>query len=55
MGKPAEIKTKETGLNVEDFINSVKDEVKRKDSFILLDLMQKATKEKPKIWASSII
>ena len=55
MGKLAEIKTKETGSNAEDFINSLKDEGKRKDSFILLKLMQKATKEKPKMWGSSMI
>ena len=55
MGKLAEIKTKETDLSVEDFINSVKDEEKRKDSFILLKLMQKAAKEKPKMWGSSMI
>jgi hypothetical protein len=55
MGKLAEIKTKETDLSLGDFINSVKDEVKRKDSFILLKLMQKATKEKSKMWGSSII
>jgi hypothetical protein len=55
MGKLAEIKTKETDSNVDDFINSIKEEGKRKDSFILLDLMQKATKEKPKLWGSSII
>ena len=34
MGKLAVIKTKETDSSVEDFINSVKDEAKRKDSFI---------------------
>lgn len=55
MGKPAEIKTKETDADVDDFINSVKDEAKRKESFILLDLMQKATKENPKMWGSSMI
>jgi len=55
MGKLAVIKTKETDSSVEDFINSVKDEEKRKDSFILLRLMQKATKEKPKMWGSSMI
>ena len=55
MGKLAEIKTKETASSVEDFINSVQDEQKRKDSFVLLKLMQKATKEKPKMWGSSII
>jgi hypothetical protein len=55
MGKLAQIKTKETSASVEDFINSVKDETKRKDSFIILKMMQKATKEKPKMWGSSII
>ena len=55
MGKLAEIKTKETDSSVEDFINSVKDEEKRKDSFIILKLMQKAAKEKPKMWGSSMI
>jgi len=55
MGKLAEIKTKETNLNVTNFINSIQDEEKRKDSFVLLKLMQKATKEKPKIWGSSMI
>lgn len=55
MGKVAEIKTKETNLNVEDYINSVKDEQMRKDSFILLKLMEKVSKEKPKMWGSSMI
>lgn len=55
MGKLAEIKTKETNSSVEDFINGVKDEQMRKDSLLLLKLMQKVSKEKPKIWGSSII
>ena len=55
MGKLAVIKTKETSANVEDFINSVKDEEKRKDSFTILKMMRKASKEKPKIWGSSIV
>ncbi len=55
MGKVAEIKTKETSSSVEDFINAIKDEKKRKDSFVLVELMQNATKEKPKMWGSSII
>jgi hypothetical protein len=36
MGKLVEIKTKENDSDVESFINAVKDEEKRKDSFILL-------------------
>jgi Domain of unknown function (DU1801) len=55
MGKLAVIKTKETAASVEDFINSVKDEAKRKDSLTILKMMQKASKEKPKIWGSSMI
>jgi hypothetical protein len=55
MGKPPDIKTKETNASVEDFINSVPDEQKRKDSLVLLKLMQKATKEQPKVWGNSLI
>lgn len=55
MGKLAVIKTKETSLSVEDFIITIQDEQKRKDSFLLLKLMQKATKEKPKMWGNSMI
>ena len=53
--KLAEIKTKPTAANVEDFINNVKDEQKRKDSFVLLEMMKKATGEDPILWSSSVI
>jgi hypothetical protein len=46
MGKLAEIKTKETGSSVEDFINAIKHEEKRKDSFLLIQLMHKAHRRK---------
>lgn len=55
MGKVAEIKTKPTSSSVEDFINSIGDEQKRKDSQTILQLMEKATKEKPQMWGSSMI
>jgi hypothetical protein len=55
MGKLAEIKTKETNSSVADFINSIEDEQKRKDSLVLVKLMQAATKEEPKMWGSSIV
>lgn len=55
MGKLAQIKTKETSASVEDFINSVADEEKRKDCFQVIKLMQKATKSEPKMWGSAII
>lgn len=54
-GKLAEIKTKPTAANVEDFINAVADEQKRKDSFTILEMMRKATGEEPAMWGSSII
>jgi hypothetical protein len=53
--KPAVIKTKETEASVDDFINAIASEEKRRDSFTILKLMQKITKEKPKMWGSSII
>ena len=51
----AEIKTKPTSASVEDFINNVMDEQKRKDSFVLLEMMKKAIGEEPKMWGSSLI
>ena len=41
--KLVEIKTKPTSANVEDFINNIKDEQKRKDSFVLLELLKKVS------------
>ncbi len=53
--KLAEIKTKQTSESVEDFINSVKEEQKRKDSFVLLEMMKKVSGEDAKMWGGSII
>ena len=55
MGKLAEIKTKPTSTSVDSFIDSLPDEQKRKDSQVILKMMEKATKEKPKMWGSSMI
>jgi hypothetical protein len=55
MGKLAEIKTKPTSLSVEDFIDNIADEQKRKDSRVILKMMEKALKEKPKMWGNSMI
>jgi hypothetical protein len=48
-------KTKLTSADVADFINSITDEQKKKDSFVLLEMMKKASGEEPKMWGSSII
>src|SRR5215207_3250488 len=55
MGKLADIKTKPTSVSVNDFINGIADEQKRKDSQVILKLMEKATKLKPKMWGASMI
>jgi hypothetical protein len=53
--KLVEIKTKPTSYSVVDFINSVPNEQKRKDSFVILEMMKLATGEEPTMWGSSII
>ena len=55
MGKLAQIKTKETEASVEDFINGIADEQKRKDSHALVKLMKKVTQEEAKMWGTAII
>jgi len=55
MAKLAVIKTSQNDSNVDSFIQALDDEQQQKDSLIILNLMQKATKEKPKMWGASII
>lgn len=52
----AELKTKQHGADVTEFINSFADtEQKRKDSFELLKLMREFTGFEPKMWGASMI
>ena len=53
--KLAEIKTKPTSQSPTDFLNAIEDEQKRKDSFVLLEMMKKASGEEPKMWGGSLI
>lgn len=55
IGKLAEIKTKQTTSSVIEFLDSIPEEQKRKDSYSILKLMEKATKETAKMWGSSMI
>ena len=55
MAKKVELKTIVNDASVEDFLNSVTDEQKRKDCFEILGLMEQVTKEAPKMWGSSIV
>ena len=50
-----ELKTKATKSSIEKFLDSIESEQKRADSYAILDMMQKATKEEPKMWGPSII
>lgn len=51
----AELKTKVNNASVTAFINVVADPVQRADAKKLLTLFKKVTKEKPKMWGTSII
>ena len=51
----AENKTKQTSGSVEDFINTVPDEQKRKDSFEIIKIMADVTKEPAKMWGNAIV
>jgi hypothetical protein len=51
----AELKTKPTEVTVDSFLDTVTDEKVRKDCFTIIQIMEKVTSEKPKMWGPSII
>ena len=51
----ADLKTKPTGQDVEAFLNAISDEKRRRDSFVVLELMKDVTGAEPKMWGSSIV
>jgi uncharacterized protein DUF1801 len=51
----AELKTKQTTASVEEFLNSVADESRRKDCFRVLEMMKAATNAEPAMWGTSIV
>jgi len=53
--KLADNKIKPTTASVENFLNSIESEQKRKDSFVLLEMMKKASKEEPVLWNNSFV
>jgi hypothetical protein len=48
-------KTIPNDQDVEEFLNSIADERKRKDSFTILELMKQVTGMEPRMWGSSIV
>ncbi len=51
----AELKTKRNKGDVQTYLNSVENEVKRQDSFTIMELMKKVTGEEPEMWGDSIV
>jgi len=51
----AELKTKPTDQSVEEFLNGVADEQKRRDCQTLVKMMSQATRAEPKMWGGSIV
>jgi hypothetical protein len=52
MGTP---KTLENDGSVEEFLNSISDETKINDSFVLLEIFTRITGEEPRMWGTSIV
>jgi len=48
-------KTTQNASPVEDFINAVDNEQKRKDSWDMIALMKKITGSEPRMWGSSLV
>ena len=51
----AELKTKKNDDSVKQFLDAIEPERKREDSYTILDMMQQAIGEEPRMWGSSII
>jgi hypothetical protein len=51
----AELKTKLNDASVLDFLSTIEEESKRDDCYEIMNMMQEATGDEPKMWGSSII
>lgn len=51
----ATLKTTPNQRNVEEFLNSIEDEQRRKDSFMVMELMREVTGVEPVMWGDSIV
>lgn len=48
-------KTRPTSSSVNEFIDAVAQETRRRDSYVLLDLFEKITDQPPVLWGNSLI
>ena len=51
----AEIKTKKNEASVDAFLQTIKEEGKRKDCEIILKMMKQVSKQEPKMWGTGIV
>ena len=51
----SELKTKPTGASVNDFIENVEHETRRRDGHALNEMMSRITGEEPEMWGASIV
>lgn len=51
----AELKTQKNNASVVAFLGSIEDDQRKKDCFIVMELMKKITKSEPSMWGPSII
>lgn len=50
-----ELKTKVNKASVVKFLSTIEDQQKREDCFVILKMMEKATKSKPEMWGAAIV
>lgn len=51
----AELKTQQNDADVDAFLESIENDVRRRDSYTLKEMMTRLTDEQPKMWGTSIV
>ena len=51
----AENKTRPSDISVDDFINGIESEVRRRDCRTIMNIMKEVTGARPKMWGDSIV
>jgi len=51
----ATLKTQPTDASVDEFLNAVTHERRRRDSLVVLDMMRRITRLEPTMWGASIV
>lgn len=51
----AELKTKPNDASVEEFLNRIEDETRRKDCRTIMEMMRQVTGENPRMWGDAVV